>query len=79
MIRRLFSVSWATHDGYVATYIVRMTVEEADVISDALQSLMDKGNVIGANVNDGILGRDDLARIMHEELGLFKKRWFPKR
>lgn len=75
-VKTLYAISWYTHDAYLASYVANLTEEEANRISNALDGIAGRGNVVNAEVRPvEVLNFIDLTKVMKEEIGVFKKRW----
>lgn len=74
--KRLYAISWYTHDAYLATYVAHLTEEEAARILNALDGIAGRGNVVNAEVREvEPMDFNDMTKQMSRELGVFKKRW----
>jgi len=74
--KRLYVISWYTHDAYLASYVAHLTEEEANRITNALDGIAGRGNVVNAEVHAvEPLDFIGMTKVMKDELGVFKKRW----
>jgi len=75
-VKRLYVISWYTHDAFLASYVAELTEEEANRIENALDGIAGRGHVVNAEVSAfKLLDFSDMVKIMKDELGVFKKRW----
>lgn len=74
--KKLYAVSWYTSDSYLASYVARLTEEEANRITNALDGIAGRGHVVNAEVREvEAIDFIGMTKIMKDELGVFKKRW----